>query len=234
VTKGTGFYGGRDPADVPAYTLPEAAWLAGVAPTTLRSWVRGRSYSTRDGEARRFQPIIVPPSGGPREALSFANVVEAHILSALRNEHKVKLVEIRRAVRYVQTKLGVDRPLARQPFETDGVHLFVEYLGKLLNVSQEGQCAMEAIIAGHLKRVEYGGTGRAIRLFPLYRDDAPRVVVVDPRRAFGRPILEGTSVPIVDILSRRRHGDSVDVLARDYRVTPDKIQEALVAAEAAA
>lgn len=231
VSKSHGLYGGRDPADVPAYTLPEAAALVGLHPSTLRSWVRGRKFSLRGGGERRTAPIIVAASP---DALSFTNVVEAHVLTAMRRKYKLDLKTIRDAVRYVTRVLAVEHPLARIKFKTDEVNLFVEHLGALISASEEGQIGMREVLDTYLERVEYGDDGRAVRFFPLYREAAPRIVVVDPRRAFGRPVLHGTSAPVVDIRSRFEHGDSVHVLAKDYGVTAGQIEEALRAATPAA
>lgn len=215
-------YGGEDPADVPAYTLAEAAQLVGVPASTLQKWTKGRSYLTRQGGTRTSAPVIRTKVKG---FLSFTNIVEAHVLAGLRKE-RVGLENIRSAVSCVEKKFGVLHPLAREDFKTDGVSLFVEKLGKLLNVSQDGQVAIREVLDRHLKRVEFVG-GRAVRLFPLHRPGAPQAIVIDPRRAFGRPTLVGTSVPIVDIVSRFEHGDDVAVLALDYQVPPEAVQEAL-------
>lgn len=220
--KGASLYGGRDPRDVPAYTAAEAALLARVPVSTLRSWVFGRSIVVRDG-TRRVSGIIKAPD---KRFLSFTNVVEAHVLAALRREHEIDLPKIRKAVSYVERVLQVPHPLAHERFKTDGVDLFVEYFGKLIAVSQDGQLAIREVIDGHLARVEYE-TDRAIRLFPLRRPDAPRVVVIDPRLAFGRPVIEGTAVPVADIRSRFNAGDDVEELAKDYRLPEDVVQEAL-------
>ncbi len=223
----TRIYGGVEPADVPAYTLAEAAGLVGVPPLTLRKWTQGRSYPTRAG-TRPSKAIIETPSP---QFLSFTNLVEAHVLAGLRKEHCITLAKIRAAVRFVEDTFGVQHALAREQFKTDGVSLFLEKLGVLVNVSQEGQVALREVLEGHLRRVEYAN-GRAVRLF--YRPDAPRTIVIDPRRAFGRPTLAGTSVPIVDIASRHKCGDDVEVLARDYEVSVEAVKEALLASRKAA
>jgi uncharacterized protein (DUF433 family) len=59
-------------------------------------------------------------------------------------------------------------------------------------------------------------------------------VVVDPRRAFGRPVIAGTSVPVTDIRGRFDAGDSIGTLAGDYDLRADQIEEALRAAPKAA
>jgi uncharacterized protein (DUF433 family) len=224
-------YAGKRPEDVPAYTLREAAELVGVAPSTLRSWVRGRTFPRRNGHGR--SPAVIRPPAAGGAFLSFTNVVEAHVLSGLRRRYGLQLDAIRTAVRYVHDRLEVEHPLAVEQFKTDGASLFVERFGRLINASREGQLAIRGVLDAYLDRIEYGDR-RAVRFFPLLREAAPRVIVVDPRRAFGRPIIAGTSVPVTDIRSRFDAGDSIETLADDYEIRADQIEEALRAAPKAA
>lgn len=226
-------YGGRDPKDVPAYPFAEAAALACVPISTLRSWVRGRPFPSQNGQSWS-QPVIRLPKG-EKLHLSFTNLVEVHVLAAMRRRHSVSLDAIRRAVRYVQDDLAVDHPLATERFKTNGVDLFIERIGKIINVSREGQLGIRAVLVGSLERVEYDGQGRAVKLFPvLRRADAPKSIVIDPRRAFGRPVLAGTSVPAADVRARFDAGDGVDELARDFEVPRELIEDALRATPQAA
>jgi uncharacterized protein (DUF433 family) len=172
---------------------------------------------------------------GERRFLSFTNLVEVHVLAAMRRKHALKLEVIRKAVRYVHDALDVEHSLATERFKTNGVDLFVERLGKIVNASREGQLGMKAVLAGSLARVEYDAHGRAVRLFPLLRRaDAPKSIVIDPRRAFGRPVIVGTAVPAADVRSRFDAGDSVEELARDFDVVPGLIEDALRATPQAA
>ena len=133
------------------------------------------------------------------------------------------------------TPVRAEHPLAKEQFKTNGVDLFVERLGKLINASQEGQLGMRAVLVGSLDRIEYDRRGRAVRLFPLLRrEDGPKSIVIDPRRAFGRPVLVGTSVPAADIRARFDAGDGVGELALDFDVSPELIEDALRAAPQAA
>lgn len=224
-----GVRSGLEPADVAAYTLNEAAALIGVPTSTLHKWTKGRTFPTKTG-VRRSGAIIETPE--PR-FLSFTNIVEAHILAGLRKE-RIALEKIRSAVHFVDRHFKVKHALAQKVFKTDGVDLFIDRLEDgLVNVSRGGQKAMRAVLETHLRRVEYKH-GRAVRLFPLHREMAPLAVVIDPLRAFGRPVLHGTSVPIADIASRWRKGDSIELLARDYEVKPAEIEEALRATREAA
>ena len=81
MTTKSSIYGGREPWDLPAYTIPIAARYVRLPRATLRSWVIGRQYETSGEGLKRAQPLIFPPTGGGG-FLSFTNLVEVHVLAA--------------------------------------------------------------------------------------------------------------------------------------------------------
>jgi hypothetical protein len=94
-----------DPREFPIYGLSEAAGYLHIPLATLRSWTVGRKYRTRDGSAS-FEPLIQLPE--PSEArLSFSNLVEAHVLRALRTRHDVSMRAVRQALSYAEGELAV-------------------------------------------------------------------------------------------------------------------------------
>ena len=60
---------------------------------------------------------------------SFENLLELHVLSALRRDHHLEMPKIRRAVRYLREQLRVERPLIDREMETDGTDIFVRDYG---------------------------------------------------------------------------------------------------------
>jgi uncharacterized protein (DUF433 family) len=196
-------------------------------------WVFGQTYPTSTGR-KMSRPIINIADTQPSR-LSFVNMVEAHVLSAIRYRHGVSLSATRRAVQFLQQAFGSRHPLAEQQLQTDGVNLFVEHL-RLLNVSDSGQYAMPDILHALLRRIERDEKGLAIRLYPFSRrpqlhaaglEDAPRTIVIDPRVSFGRPVLAGTGVTTQSIAERFDAGESIDALAADYARPRQEIEEAV-------
>jgi uncharacterized protein (DUF433 family) len=215
--------------DKPAYTCQEAAHYLRLPAATLRSWTLGRDYPVQGG-TRRFTPII-DIADRKNFYLSFTNLVEAHVLSAIRREHRIPLSKVRDAVRYLRSKFESDRPLAEHQFETNGIDLFVEKLGTLVNVSSEGQLAMRDILELHLKRIERDTRGIPIRLYPFTHSKpdsgATGPVVIDPAVSFGRPIVRRLGVPTAMIAERYKAGEGIDELASDYGAQRDEIEEAI-------
>ncbi len=217
-----------DLRDMPAYGINEAAHYLGIPKATLRSWVLGRPYPTATGR-RFFKPIIDLPDKEQR-LLSFVNLVEAHVLDAIRRAHGVALWRVRKALEYLKKELASKHPLAEQEFVTDRVDLFVEMFGQLVNISREGQLVIKDLIKAHLKRVERDTSGLPIRLYPFTRErkpDEPKIIVIDPQISFGRPVLAGTGIATTIIAQRYKAGESIEELAEDYGRSRSEIEEAI-------
>jgi uncharacterized protein (DUF433 family) len=158
------------------------------------------------------------------------NVVEIHVLDAIRREHKIRLTNIRQALSYLRRHFPSPHPLADQNFETDGLDLFIQVYGQLINITQSGQLAMRSILEAHLQRIERDPQGLAVRLYPFTRKrhlDGPRIVVIDPHISFGRPALTSSGIATGVIAERYKAGESIDELADDYGRQPLEIEEAI-------
>jgi hypothetical protein len=94
--KGTNFHTEKDIREFPTYGVAETAHYLQIPQTTLRSWVVGRRYPTGDG-TRFFEPLITLPDPN-RPLLSFMNVVEVHVLDAIRQQHQIRVAKIRQAL----------------------------------------------------------------------------------------------------------------------------------------
>lgn len=213
--------------DTPAYSAGEVARILNLPPATVKAWSFGQNY--RSGQ-RRFQPVIRPADEKTR-LLSFANLCELHVLSAIRRHHKVSLPKVRDSVDYLCSQLGSDRPLIDNQLHTNGIDLFVEHASHLLNVSKRGQEAMRGDFEQALARIERDNRGAPVRLFPFSRTasgaEQPKSVVIDPRLSFGRPVLSHVAVPTEVIADRFRAGDSLAEMAKDYGVDEKEIEEAI-------
>lgn len=210
--------------------MAEASHYLLIPETTLRSWVRGRRYPLRRSDLPGvFRAVIALPDEA-KALLSFTNLVEAHVLDAIRREHGVRLKEVRDAIHYMQNRMRVEHPLAVRGMVTDGRDLFVRHYAQLVNVSRDGQLAMAGILDAYLRRVDWDEAGFAIRLYPFTRKrelEEPKSIVIDPEISFGKPVLVGTGVPTSTVAERYKAGESVEDLATDYDLKRDEIEEAI-------
>lgn len=229
--KNMNIYGGQDPREIPAYSIAEAAHYLRLPPSTLRSWVRVGRYPIVGGK-KTFEPVITLPQSPPDAPplLSFINLIEAHVLRAIRRDHKIVLPKVREALVYLTTQIGSEHPLVEQEFETDGLDLFITRYGQLINITQVGQLTMRKVIQVYLRRIERDLNGIPIRLYPFTRSEpveSVRVIVIDPYVSFGRPVLAGTGIVTAIIAERYRAGESIDELAADYRRSRQEIEEVI-------
>ena len=207
----------NDVRRMPLYTAAEAARFLHLPVSTVRAWAFGQGYRAK-GEHRRFQPVIntADPKG---RRLSFVNLVELLVLAAIRKEHHVELRQVRRAVEFLRKRFPSAHPLADNQFQTDGLDLFVEKYGDLLNISRDGQVAMKELIQRYLKLVERDASGVPFKLHLPRRAGTPEplvAVVIDPERGYGRPVLDGRGIRTEVIVERFQAGESIESLAEDY------------------
>ena len=214
----------NDPRELPAYTITEVAHYLSVPPATIRYWSVGR-----DG----YESLIEVPEHTPT-LLSFLNLTELHVLAAVRRTHQVKMPSIRQAIDYLVriANNSVDKrhPLISRALETDGLDLFIQENGQIINISKSGQIAIREIISGALNRIDRDPAGIPIKLFPYTRSDfqrSPAKVIIDPTISAGRPVLAGTGLTTELIAERYKAGESISDLAKDYERTEEDIEEAI-------
>jgi uncharacterized protein (DUF433 family) len=216
-----------EPREMPCYRFVEVAHYLRMPKATVRAWALGQG---------RFRSVLTlqPQEGVP--LLSFVNLVEVHVLDALRREHDIPLQKARGVLRLL-ARLFPDtpHPLADQDLLTESGEVFVEHLGRLVSASQEGQIALRELLQAHLRRVDRDPMGRASRLYPFTRKredrrqllHEPKLVMIDPEIQFGRPVLAGTGIPTLVIADRYKAGDGIADLARDYDRPEEEIEEAI-------
>lgn len=216
--------GTRDSKDFryyPAYSISEVAGYLNLPQSTVRYWSVGRAAHPGILRVAQRRPVIL---------LSFINLVELHVLSGIRTVHGVSLLHVRTALGYVSREYRLKHPLVEQEFETDGVDLFVQRYGKLINATRDGQIGLADVFRHALKRIERDESGLPIKLYPYTHsepDTSPTIVVIDPTRAGGRPSLADSGVAIQVVAERYKAGDSIAALARDYGRSQEEIEEAI-------
>jgi uncharacterized protein (DUF433 family) len=95
---------------------------------------------------------------------------------------------------------------------------------------------MRRLFAEHLKRVEWDSSRFPVRLYPFLSAAAPSEefpIVIDPRIAFGRPVVLRRGVSTSAIVARIDAGESVDDIAADYELGPPEIEQAILYERAA-
>jgi hypothetical protein len=207
------------------YTVPEAARLTEVAAARVRGWVQG--YHRGGGKPRRSGIVAhqLPELEG-KTALSFQTLIEVrfvrHFLGA-----GVSWRAIRQAAGAARLELvGVTGHRLR--FSTDGVTVFVDSLASGGDRQARDLVANQYVMLSILKQ--------SIRSeFDLEGDDLIRawhpraatpLVLLDPRRSFGRPIVEpGVPTQTLADALRAERGDFARV-AEMFGTSSDAVRQA--------
>lgn len=217
--------------DDPAYRAAEAAHMLALPVGTLKAWGFGQDHHLESGRRKQFRPLI-DAADSKHKLLSFNNLCELHTLAAIRRHYRITMPAVRSALTYLQKQMSSHRPLLAAEFLTNGASLFIQHAGTVIDISREGQASLSADLERDLRRVERDARGIAVKLFPVTRAtsgvaDQPHSVVIDPKLAFGRPILANAGVTTSVIQDRFLAGDSPREMAEDYRVDEADIWEAL-------
>ena len=212
-----------DPRSVWAiFTVHEASRYLDVPYSTLRTWLSPQ-------EGRPLVPTVVAHGHVPR--LSFLGFAEAFVIAAAKNAG-VPPHRIRDGVAAVRKEIGVDYALATHRLYVDKAELLVAPEGGTsledpadLEVARNRQVQMTRVVKQHLEHIAYGDDGVAESLsLPIYETAR---VIVDPREAFGAPIISRTGTRVRDIVSLWHADEDLRDIAYDFGLTVEEVQDVI-------
>jgi uncharacterized protein (DUF433 family) len=211
-----------DSRSTPLYSLAEVAYFLKIPKPTLHRWTR--HWPTRSGKI--LDPLI--PIADPVSALmSFYNLAEAHILSVTVRIHQVQVKAIRSAIQElrIENLSNYEHPLLSREFYTDGKDIFVKTLEKTINVSQYGQLGLRQVLDSYLARIERDEMFNPTKLYPAHQK--AKVVCILPSVSSGRPVIDGTAIPVASIWNHYQAGDDIEALADEYEIPESQIAGAI-------
>lgn len=205
---------------VPLFTIEEGARHLGMAASTLRDWTRRMA-----GPA----PLVhrVTPASPRAASLPFIGVVEVHMLRGFK-DLGLTPGELRTAVARLRRDTGDEYALATKDVATDAVSLLANMAESQAEPPQwvrarDGQQAITEVIKRYLKYVTWRGSDRyPLRLTLKAYQGAD--VIIDPRFAFGQPVLEREKIRVEDILDAFWAGESYTTIAGEFGVSPDAVE----------
>jgi uncharacterized protein (DUF433 family) len=215
----------HSPLSTGAYTLPDAAKLLRLPIPRLRTWVVGRTVPDKSaGRKKVFPAGKVKAHGTARDRhFSFYTLVELFTLAHLR-ELGVSLRVLRQARAELAEREGTAHPFALEGLLTDKKKLLFD-LGQeaLLELGTNGQTSFGKVLEPFCIRLDFDvATRMACRYHPMGKNKS---IVVDPARAFGRPIISGTNIATENLAALIRGGETVDDVASDFGLAPEIVSE---------
>ncbi len=210
------------------YTVPEASRLSRVSVGRLRRWLRGYTFTTRTGP-HKSPPVVtsqLPPLDGGL-TLTFLDLQEIRLVDAFL-EAGVQWKTLRLARVQAERAIG-PYPFSRGKFVTDGRSIFYDMApraksdGAFLNLVSH-QTSFKRIVERFMVSLKFDADGQAIEWWPLGKS---KLVVLNPKRSFGQPIVPREGVP-TSILSRSyRVERSYPRVARWYAVSERAVRHAV-------
>ena len=215
--------------DLALYALPEAARLARLPRRTLANWVHGYRYPA-GGRMLHAKPVVAPVGDGT--ILSFVNLMEVLTLHGFRRAG-VPMQRVRKAIDYAARAIDAEHILASERLLTDGKELFWEFQERakngeshLVNLTRGGQKALPDAVMRYLRQMEWGRDRFAARWWPD-ADAREGLVVVDPRKSFGAPVIVGTGIRTEDVFQRFSAGEPLADLTEDYGLNLAQVEAAI-------
>jgi uncharacterized protein (DUF433 family) len=195
------------------YKYREAARLTGLKRERIREWFR-----LRNSDANRL-PIFLSdyePVEGSR-VISFLDLVDVFVAGQLR-EHGVSLQTLRRVYNHLQKVLDTRHPFCRNELLSDGKIVFTRGMDSKgqeeLTEVLTRQKVFPSIILPFLKKIDYGAASRLAERWHI-----SRMVVIDPRICFGKPIIEDYSIPTAILADAyRANGEDAERVADWYNI----------------
>ena len=205
------------------YPVSFAAKLTGTTNARVASWFRTRDQS-------RLAPAIVThlePVAG-QLVMPFLGLVEARFVAHFR-KHGLSLQTIRKAARKLRDMHGLEHPFATsRRFRTDGRKIMEEEAAddgerRLLDIMTDEWAFPDVIEPSLFDSVVYVDD-LAVRMKPFPEFPA---IVVDPRFALGRPVVEPGHIPTATLAAAFKAEGDVDDVADWYGTDAAAITQAV-------
>lgn len=204
----------KNVAEIGLYTIPMAARILREDGNRLRAWINGAQHSGAPPIIQRQLPRI-----NGQTVLGFLDLIEARFIKHFR-DLGLSLQAIRRFAAKLRERHHTDHPFAmNKAFRTDGKVIFMEIAEdendiRILNLLNDN-FEMGAVIEKSLFESILYADDLAYRWRPSERQP---LVVLDPRFAFGRPIIEGIWIPTDTLAAAAEAEDDLAAVAEDFEI----------------
>ncbi|MGA0596836.1 DUF433 domain-containing protein [Enterovirga sp. CN4-39] len=225
---GRGAYGAAESLRLLNFARDPAAGHRKLSRQTLSRWLRGYDFGAGE-HAGHSDPLWQPDyaNDDDRIELSFRDLIELRFVKAFR-DLGLALPTIRECFERAVEEVGDERPFSTRRFRTDGKTIFLDITrdvreGELVDLKRR-QGVFRAVVEPSLRDLEFDADVVA-RWFPLGM--GRRSIVIDPARAFGRPVAAEAGVPTEVLADAVAVEGSPEKVARLYEVSPAAVRDAL-------
>lgn len=212
----------RSVSGIGLYTVPMVARLLHEKQRVVRSWLVGYPNSEAAPIINRQLPDI-----GGKTVFGFLDLIEARFI-----KHFVDLGLSPQSIRKVAVKLRdrhqADHPFAtNRRFRTDGKRIFLE----VVETAEERRIldimADNFVMASVIEQSLFDSILYADDLAYRWRPYKGKLIILDPKIAFGRPVIEGAWVTTRVIYKSFKVEGSAAAVADEFNIQEDAVIQAV-------
>jgi uncharacterized protein (DUF433 family) len=215
------------------FSVADAERLTSVPRRQIRGWLQG--YAQRAGV--KAAPPVLKRQHEPIDgelALGFLDLIEVAFLGTIVHAarlrgHTPSWHAIRAAAETARRILDSDHPFAARRIHTDGRNIFLEAQREtgdagLYDLTRDNFAILDVLSQSFVASVEY----EADEPRAWTPDERFPRIVVDPRRAFGRPVERESGAPAEALFDAwRAEGQDAVRVARAYGTDSDGVNQAV-------
>jgi uncharacterized protein (DUF433 family) len=201
------------------YSFGEAARLVGVSQQRLRAWFCGWP--------NRVSPIA-QSDYDLAGVISFWDLVDAMVIGQLRS-HKFSLPYLRKVTQALRDEFGTPHPFCVKGllYNAHSHRVFVQSADELgderIKEIVKGEWVLGPILKPFLKQLEHDPASKLAQQWRIAEG-----VVIDPRRQYGKPIVDAVGVPTSVLwASFIANNRDANLVANWYGILPEHVQFAV-------
>jgi uncharacterized protein (DUF433 family) len=242
-------YRGRDPREVPLYGARDAAACLNLPEKTILNWIVGhaafRSVLTVETGQRQLSFYNLLEAFVLSE-LRRRSHYSLQSLRGLMTELRAEYPAIKYPLAGVEVQVVAERFSERHTVQSPSGKLYQTAEKRrprpelftqtdsspLISVSDKGRrLVLVNVVRDFLQRVDKTPVEGIVRLYPFitkdHSPDADKTIAVDPRVAFGKPVIAGTGIPTAAVYQLFNAGDRIEDIAEEYDRDPSEIEAAV-------
>jgi uncharacterized protein (DUF433 family) len=211
----------------PVYTYPQVDRLLGLTRGTAKRWLNGYTRN------RVPYPPILRHQPSETRWVTWGEFVETRFFAGYRDVDNIPAKRMRRIVEVLREQFDTTYPLAyAAPFLYSDGRLLLYQAQRTAELPDEfatevetGQIVLTPWVDRFVDSVRYDDEEGAVTAL---RPDADfPVVIADPLRRGGEPVLTGHNVRVATVASLVRGGESIDNVADWYNLSVDEVRQAV-------
>lgn len=211
--------------DYPTYSVHEAALFIAMPQRTLQRWVYDKPFFEVAGSEYR------------QNLLSFKDLAQYYFLHFVRNHAGLSDRQARDLLSYAKLVTGSAYPLLHGDIKILFRHILLDRPAQgerrriVLDLHRpRGQYVFQEVVDLFATRVSRDARGLMRTIYPwrFWKEgDMRRPVEIDPHVMSGRLVVTGTRIPVMTVAARRKAGESVRDIAKDYCLTQEIVKQSL-------